>query len=343
MRHCHFSRKAACLLIWLVVAMQQASGADEASDETHTIFGFVMELRSGTPEVPVLLCDATTGMPVSRETYRPVPFGRELFEGLAVQVTDNKGNYRFENVPDGKYRLLAQKWTGPFKGFFEEHGTTTQLMGVADEVVVPRPTDAQAASVVLSPRGAEGVVMFDQQSPNSGTILFLSTAPTEFDPILGPYAMGTSFWQHLVGINRMPLGKTTVLGVPNQPLYAFLFAPDNSPGFASIEVPAPKGQLVRVPMEPFVAGWSDGRKTPPPKLAALIEFLEKHELSVGELLQIPPLANATFKAHRARMEELTRDLSREVQLADGQSARVGDLLAAEGYQRMIAAEKARVK
>ena len=343
MWHGQFRRAATGIFVCLLLMAQFSQGVDEATHESHTISGFVMELRSGTPDVPVLLCDAATGMPLSREAYRPVAFGRELFEELAVVVTDKRGEFRFEHVPDGKYRLLAQKWTGPFKGFFEEHGTTMQLLGAADDVVVPRPADRQTAPVVLSPREAEGIVMFDQQSPNSDTILFLSTAPTEFDPILGPYAMGTKFWQHLVGVNRMPLGKTTVLGVPDKPLYAFLFAPDNSPGFASIEVPSPRGGLARVPKEPFVAGWSNGRKTPPPKLAELIEFLEQHELHVGALLQIPPLSNATFKEHSAKMEELTRDLSRNVELTENRSARVGDLLAADAYQRMTAAEKTREK
>ena len=73
------------------------------------------------------------------------------------------------------------------------------------------PADHHQALVALAPAGS-GIVQFDQDVGNSDTFMFLSTSPPEFDPILGPQAMGTSFFQHLIGVNRMPLGKTTVIG-----------------------------------------------------------------------------------------------------------------------------------
>jgi len=164
--------------------------------------------------------------------------------------------------------------------------------------------------------------------------MFLSTSPPEFDPILGLNAMGPSFFRNLIGVNRMPLGKTTVIGVPDKPLYAFFFAPDNSPGFAAIRVPEPKSGLVRMSAEPFVAGWSNGRKEPPAKLADLMAFLDGHSLTVGQLLNIPELSNQTFQAHRARMQQLAQELSRKVELPEGKSARVGDLLAVASYRRL---------
>jgi hypothetical protein len=252
---------------------------------------------------------------------------------MAIVITNEKGEFRFENVPDGTYRVLAQKWIGPFKGVFAEHGTVIQLMGSADEVVVPRPDGYYEALVALVPPG-RGIVQFDQEVGNSDTFFFLSTSPPEFDPILGPQAMGTRFLQHLIGVNRMPLGQTTVIGAPDQTLHAFLIAPDNSPGFAAIEVaPSPSG-LVRVPREPFVAGWSDGRKTPPPRLARLMDLMDEHSLTPDGLLNIPELSNANFEAWEARMRELQSDLSREVELADGVTARVGDILAIQAYQEL---------
>ena len=80
--------------------------------------------------------------------------------------------------------MVAQKWIGPYKGIFENHGTVIQLMGTADEVVVPRPNDYYQALLALSPPG-NGVVQFDQDVGNSDTVMFLSTEPIEFDPILG--------------------------------------------------------------------------------------------------------------------------------------------------------------
>jgi hypothetical protein len=52
------------------------------------------------------------------------------------------------------------------------------------------------------------------------------------------------------------------------------------------------------------------------------------------LLAIPPLSNKTFAAYEARIEELRKELARVVTLPEGKSARVGDLLAADGYIRV---------
>lgn len=307
------------------------------SDPLRSIAGFVMEFRSATPDVPVCLCDAATGLPVAKDTYKPIDWsnrrGGNSTKEMAIIVSDAKGKFRFDNVPDGKYRLIAQKWMGPYKGVFELHGAQIRLLGTVEDITVPRPADAREARVVPVPLG-ENTIQFNQNVPNSSTILFLSTAAPEFDPILGLQGVGVSFWKNLIGVNRMPLGKTTAIGTPNKTVYAFLFAPDNSPGFATLVIPPPTSGLARVPAEPFVAGWSDGRKTPPPKLAELIEFMKKHKLSTQELLEIPQLSNANHQAYRARMQELMPDLSRTIELPDGQTTRVGDLLAVDAYRRL---------
>ncbi len=46
------------------------------------------------------------------------------------------------------------------------------------------------------------------------------------------------------------------------------------------------------------------------------------------------MSNANFQAYQARMQELTEDLSRVIELPEGESARVGDLLAADGYRKL---------
>ena len=327
---------AGLIAIWLTAAHAWSDEPDQ--DAAHTIFGIVMEQRSGTPDVPVCLCDAATGLPLAKETYKPIDWGKRQPDGtareMAIMVTDAKGQFRFDNVPEGKYRLIAQKWIGPYKGVFEVHGTVIQLMGTADDVVVPRPADYYKAIVALTPPGG-GIVQFDQNVGNDETFMFLSTSPPESDPILGLLGlnpMGTSFFQHLIGINRMPHGKTTVIGVADKPLFAFFFAADNSPGFATVEAPVSDDGLVRIPPEPFVAGWSDGRKTPPPNITKLMEFMDAHALTPDQILEIPDDSSANFAAYQSRMQELQKDLSRKIELAEGTSARVGDILAVKGYR-----------
>ncbi len=312
--------------------------AGPAEDLTHTIFGSVVELSSGTADVPVCLCSAETGMPVVKGTYEPFEWGKAQPDGTAVEMaitaTDKKGKFRFENVPDGKYRLIAQKWIGPYKGVFEVHGTVIQLMGVADNVVVPRPTEHYQALVALRPPG-KGIVQFDQDVGNNETFMFLSLSPLEFDPVLAFDAMRGPFLRNLVGVNRMPSGKTTVIGAPDRPMYAFFFAADDSPGVAAVEVPASRFGLVRVGKEQFIAGWSDGRKTPPTKLAELMEFMDKHSLTARKVLDIPEISNATYKEYKARMKELSGQLHEEVELPEGRLVRIGDLLAVQAYRRMM--------
>ena len=62
--------------------------------------------------------------------------------------------------------------------------------------------------------------------------------------------------------------------------------------------------------------------------------MKKHELTTQQLLEIPEMSNANFQAYQARMQELTEDLSRVIELPEGESARVGDLLAADGYRKL---------
>lgn len=315
-----------------------------ATDTAHTISGIVAEFGSGTSDVPVCLCSAATGLPLTAETYQPFDWVKYHEDGtageMAIVVSDTKGRFRFDHVPEGKYRLIAQQWTGPYKGAFEVHGTVIRLMGCVDGVVVPRPNSLREAWIALTPPG-EGIVKFDQDVGNNETFMFLSTSPPEFDPILGLRAMGPTFFQHLIGVNRMPYGKTTVIGVPDRTLYAFFFAPDNSPGYATVEVPAARSGLVRMGSERFVAGWSDGRKTPPAELAELMDFLEKHSLTASQVLAIPALRSVTYEAYRARMQALTQQLSTEVELPEGRLARIGDLLAVEAYRRLGKTEKAK--
>ena len=102
--------------------------------EADSIVGVVVGLPAGAADIIVCLCDADTGSPVSKKDYKPIWNGTDNSKDLshvALAISDPRGQFRFDNVPKGKFRLIAQKWTGPFKGIFAEHGTAVQLMGVA--------------------------------------------------------------------------------------------------------------------------------------------------------------------------------------------------------------------
>ena len=83
----------------------------------------------------------------------------------------------------------------------------------------------------------------------------------------------------------MPYGRTTVVGLPRTDIHTWLFANDNSPGFTA-EVYALESGFLRAPPIPFIAGWSNGRKEPPPRLQELAERLTEMGSSPQSLLGV---------------------------------------------------------
>src|SRR4029079_14963620 len=100
------------------------------TDATNRIAGLVMEIRSGTPDVVVILCDQRTGIPISAETRLPLPVSARLSSfppPLLTATSSPSGQFVFDRLPAGEYRVVAQKWTGPVKGVLELNGTVIQL------------------------------------------------------------------------------------------------------------------------------------------------------------------------------------------------------------------------
>lgn len=318
------------LTLLLAPAAPAADAASPSPDATNRIAGGVSEGRSGARDVVVILCDQRTGVPLSADTMRPVTEKEQIDypPKLITTSTDNRGEFVFDHLPEGEYRVVAQKWTGPFKGVVELHGTVIQLFGTADHIRVP---SAEAVQVTLKAPG-DGILVFDQKAPNDSTILFLSTEPPVADPILGLHALGREFLTHTIGINVMPGGRTTVIGAPRGTVHAFFFAPDNSPGYAadSYEV----GDFTRAPTIPFVAGWSDGRHDPPPRLQRMAELLQQNQWHAESVLGLR--TNVTRSELAVDYRKLLEKLDQKVELPGGEQATVGDLLAIISYARMKA-------
>lgn len=304
--------------------------AAEPAEVGGRIAGTVMEIRTGTHDVVVILCDQQTGLPLSQQKLRPFTEGARSggMPKLATAITDQRGRFAFEGLPPGEYRLVAQKWVGPFKGMFEIHGTVIQLFGSAGQIRVP---STEAERVVLTPLG-DGVLHLDQDVPNSETLLVLSTGAPAGDPILGFYGLGKAFLRNMIGTNRMPYGRTTVIGVPREEVHAFFFAADSAPGFA-VQKFRVRG-FERPQRVPFVASWSDGRHEPPAKIRRTMEVMKKHGLRAAELLGVDSNLSPQQR-HEAHLR-LADQLDRKVELPDGHAATVGDLMAAESYAALQA-------
>jgi len=207
------------------------------------------------------------------------------------------------------------------------NGTVIQLFGA---VIVAVPSE-EARKVALTPPG-RGIVQLDMNVGNDETFLLLSTEPTQFDPILGLKCLGTPFVANLIGINRMPAGRTTIVGLPPSPSHAFYMSIDNSPGYAAQTiVPQIRGPIAAVP---FIAGWSSARHEPPYELRPLMELLIERNVAVEDLLGVK---GPDGKFDREAAAALPLD--RQVVLPDGKSYRTGDVIAADSYRRLQKSRK----
>jgi hypothetical protein len=252
-------------------------------------------------------------------------------------------------VPPGTYHLIAQSWTEPFQGPFERNGEVIELHGVARSVAVPSEA---AEKVSIKPLGT-GVVQVDQQSGNSSGLLMLSTAAPLGDPVLEFTGLGDKFLENLIGGNRMPSGRTKVIGLPPGPVHAAVFMPDNVPGFGFGSLDASVAGARSFPM---VAAWSNGKHDPPEQIARVVAGLKwaagAERVPDDFLYQVVGVnadrvrrmkestkAADPLEQHAARMA-LLGPLDRTVDVAGVGKVRVIDVLAAFGYMDLQRAVEA---
>jgi C-terminal processing protease CtpA/Prc len=146
--------------------------------------------------------------------------------------------------------------------------------------------------------------------------------------------------------NRMPLGKTTLHGLPEGRVHLAAFANDNNPGFGGVSCELKPHQTVYVSI-PLIASWSNGHKDPPEHLEDLVSrMLETPQGDVVELLreQNPEVAEALAAARGRSFDPWSRlipILERKVRLDQEQPILLKDLLAAEGYAQLLKHAEAR--
>ena len=292
------------------------------------------------PHVTVVLCDQATGIPVSKTTFKPFIEGRPDFKSLAVAVGDENGAFRFENVLEGTYRLVAQSWRGAsaVDDVFEKNGEEILLRGVQGGVVVP---SEEAKKIALRPLG-NCVVELDEDFPNNEGMLLVSTAPLSTDSILGFVAWRGPFLQNMIGANRMPYGVTKIGGLPETRIHLSVFAVDSNGGFGAGSVAAIAGETVQADYIPIVCGWSNGRHDPPEELKQT--FSELKQIAAGKQNSGGPLFDRLLaengitidhtKKPRNPMSLYYDHLDEVVSLPSGSKVRFADVLACAEYMSL---------
>ena len=314
---------------------KDAAPVDKAFTETLT--GKVFDAK-GEPVIGavVILCDQKSGVPVYTKTCRP--FTDEFLKGnkamdIACAASGEKGQFTFENIPAGEYRLVAQSWkdVDEFKGVFEKNGKEIVLHGIAEHVKVSADS---SPNVTLRPLGT-GILQIDQDVPNDEVLLVVSTSPTRADPILGFAGWGGVFMQNMIGGNRMKKGETTIYGLPEGKIYLAMFASDSIPGWTDGQVEIKPDTTTILEYIPFVNSWSNSRHDPPEHLVPIFEELKKLSSTENTFLKgifkVYGLEEAHAEGMWKYMTQLGPHLEKEVELPSGRKTTFGDLMAAVQY------------
>jgi hypothetical protein len=314
-----------------------AFAQDAAKPQTEVLTGRVLD-ASGAPveKAVVMICDDATGVPLT-ETAR-VPFTEAVdsfLDDLSYRTTEPDGSFRFEKLPKGKYKLIAQSWPESGDRILDlvgSHGNKVHLRGAASGIEVPSEA---AMRVEIKPYGTGVIeVATDPIAPNDDTILLLSMGKTVADPILAFWSWGPEFSIRAIGGSSMPQGKLSVEGLPDGDLCLVVFAPDNVPGFGAGGVTVKAGQKNVISI-PIVAEWGNGHHEPPEHLKALTEAFVSGRVTeddIGNLLKgvpdDPPIRN------NGDLMKALGGPSATVGIGGKQEVKVADLLAAFGYMQL---------
>ena len=326
-------------LLALGSTLQDEAARQAVDPPKGSVRGRVLDERGRpVPHALVVVCTARGGIPLAAERNLEE---RRLSDDWWTASTAADGTFRFQEVPAGRYRLVAQSWPTP-EPPTDPHavnGLTVHLRGVAEGVEVP---GAAAEAVEIRPLG-DATFVYARGASNDGWYLFLSTAPPAADPVLGFLGWRGAFLENAIGYARMPAGQVIVHGLPPGRVAYTLFANDSRPGFGAGGFGARDGRLV-VHDTNVVAGWSDGIHDPPTHLEGLCEevrvWLERDGpkavedfLVRGREERWAARERRGFHASFAAVDVLG-PLEREVVLESGTRATVAELLAAVAYSRL---------
>jgi hypothetical protein len=310
--------------------------------ETYELRGYLANTK-GRPtyagEVPVFLCDAKTGYPMDRETRAPAKFTLHDWplERAWHTLTKENGTYTFADVPPGRYRLVAQSWSGT-KGIPKLPGKTTSMFillhGTAEDVEVK----AGEPTIAVVRQLGNHTLHITNDPEEAAAFLLISLKPPIGDAILGPFGWGDEFVRNVVGFTHMAQPEVTILGLPeNRNAYAGLVNYDNNPGVgAGFFKPEDAEGTVRI-----VASWSNGHHDPPPELIQLTEHIESRKILAAEFFDKSETFKYDFQARHKLVQQLRENPNRKVSVRDLGERRLAEVVAALSYAELRAQMKNR--
>ena len=329
-------------LCWLAAgaAILCLPHAAVAADADGAITGRIVDSTGREAKVGgavVFLLDADTGRPMLPATRKPFE-PSQLRDGVTISFwfaeTTPQGEFEFADVPPGRYRLLAQAWSGtqglpaskdksnpPF--MFKKPSATITLLGVAEDVAVKPGQTTKANPKALG----SGTLKIINDPEEDHAFLLISTAPRLGPGVLGPAAWGPEFLKGLVGYTQMEDPHVTIQGLPDAgTIHVGLMNYDNNPGIGGDTYEIGKQAEVRLNI---YATWSNGKSEPPKHLLPLTDYLEANNLKTDSVLGLTGTRNEN-RAESFRV--LQEEPDRMVQIGDLGEFRIADILAASAHR-----------
>lgn len=274
-----------CTAILLLVV---AASPLTAAEDTGTISGRVVDEKgNGIANAVVFVCDQESGMPIGSEVRNVMTLQRlhgQDEQPLWVK-TDNTGRFEITGIHAGACRVFAQKWQSDFEEPLNLNGVVVDLLGSADNLKVPSES---AQDVTLKSAGT-GEIQFHGRLGNDDAFVFVSTEYPG-DAVLGFLGWQAPFGNHVIGLNRMTLGRTTFRGLPEGKVGYTEIELDNRPGlYAGRGQITAKQQTItgKSAEEDMIALWSNARYVPEADLQPVFDHVKKlvHDGRIGEVWQ----------------------------------------------------------
>lgn len=291
-------------------------------DRHANAFVFLVDHESGWP------IDADSGRPVSRAT------GFRGIEGWKHVRTNEEGQFRFDRLRPGTYRLVAQSWPGQTRvPSMKSADSPMMLHGTARNVRVQSGIATTAAIRALG----SSALQLTCEPLEGNAFLFVGLEPCEADPILGPGMWTSQFLGSIVSAVHIRGGRQTIFGLPDdQTVHVRYLNYDNNPGLGGVSVIT--RPVTRVTL-PVYATWSNGFHRPPKRLASLVEWVRDHrDEAFGLLTDGRPndfLTRNQVRNHQKLTRYLMENSQRTATIEELGRVRVLDIAAAERYLAIL--------